>query len=173
MQQSRSKTSQERKSATEGIDLEFERNDSLYLISIKSGPNWGNSSQIQKMRENFRKAKRILATNAKARPVICVNGCCYGRETNEKKGDYIKVCGESFWTLISSIPTLCTDIIEPLGQAAEEHDAAFIAAYGGVINRFTTEFIQDFCDQNGVIDWEKLVRFNSAKSLIKTAKPTI
>ena len=32
------------KSAAEGIDLEFEKDSIRYIVSIKSGPNWGNSS---------------------------------------------------------------------------------------------------------------------------------
>ena len=32
-----------RKSSSEGIDLEFSKNGINYIISIKSGPNWGNS----------------------------------------------------------------------------------------------------------------------------------
>src|SRR3954471_23082122 len=42
-----------RKSATEGIDLELERDGAKYIMSIKSGPNWGNSQQILRMRDNF------------------------------------------------------------------------------------------------------------------------
>ena len=34
------------KSLAEGIDLEFEKDGIKYSVSIKSGPNWGNSSQI-------------------------------------------------------------------------------------------------------------------------------
>ena len=52
-----------RKSSGEGIDLEFERDETKYIVSIKSGPSWGNSSQIQKMRDNFSKAKKILGSN--------------------------------------------------------------------------------------------------------------
>ncbi|WP_111900422.1 PmeII family type II restriction endonuclease [Aeromonas veronii] len=37
------------KSAAEGIDLEFNKDGKKYLVSIKSGPNWGNSSQIKRM----------------------------------------------------------------------------------------------------------------------------
>ena len=33
-----------------------------YIVSIKSGPKWGNSSQIKKMVQNFKQAKRVLAT---------------------------------------------------------------------------------------------------------------
>jgi len=31
-----------------------------------------------------------------------------------------------------------------------------------MINKFTIEFGNDFCDNNGSIDWEKLVMFNSS-----------
>lgn len=47
------------KSAAEGVDLEFNKDGKKYLVSIKSGPNWGNSSQIKKMIDNFNKAKNI------------------------------------------------------------------------------------------------------------------
>jgi len=46
-----------RKSSAEGIDLEFKRDNVLYIVSVKSGPNWGNSSQIKRMVDNFRQAK--------------------------------------------------------------------------------------------------------------------
>src|ERR1039458_2828046 len=52
-----------KKSSAEGIDLEFERDGIYYVVSIKSGPNWGNSGQVKKMRQNFNQAKRILGTN--------------------------------------------------------------------------------------------------------------
>ena len=32
-----------KKSSAEGIDLEFERDGICFIVSIKSGPNWGNS----------------------------------------------------------------------------------------------------------------------------------
>ena len=38
-----------RKSGIPNIDLEFDNNGVRYIITIKSGPNWGNSSQISKM----------------------------------------------------------------------------------------------------------------------------
>ena len=44
------------KSSAEGIDLEFDKDGIRYIIGIKSGPNWGNSSQINKLRDNFKKA---------------------------------------------------------------------------------------------------------------------
>ena len=78
-----------RKSSAEGIDLEVEIDGVYYIVTIKSGPNWGNSSQINKMKDSFIKATRILRTSGHQINVIAVNGCCYGREGNEDKGGEI------------------------------------------------------------------------------------
>lgn len=151
-----------RKSSAEGIDLEFSRDSVLYIISVKSGPNWGNSSQIKRMAENFRQAKRILRTGNSTANVQAINGCCYGRITNTDKGDYQKICGQEFWEFISGDERLFVDIIEPLGFRAKERSEAFLLEYSRVLNLFTQEFMDKFCI-DGVIDWEKLVRFNSGK----------
>ena len=45
-----------RKSASPGIDLELVRDRIHYVISIKSGTNWGNSSQQAKLADDFKKA---------------------------------------------------------------------------------------------------------------------
>lgn len=103
-----------RKSSAVGIDLEFEKDNIRYIVSIKSGPNWGNSSQIAKMLDNFGKAKRILGTSTSSTNVVAVNGCCYGKDRRPNKGDYFKFCGQEFWKFISGDGDLYTDIIEPL-----------------------------------------------------------
>ena len=72
-----------------------------YIVSIKSGPNWGNSSQIAKLRDNFAAAIRVIRQGNRTANVIAVNGCCYGRETRPDKGEYFKYCGQEFWELIS------------------------------------------------------------------------
>lgn len=150
------------KSGIEGIDLEFTLDERRYIISIKSGPNWGNSSQIKKMRDNFRKAGIVLRQNGTVKNVVAVNGCCYGRDNVEDKGDYQKICGQSFWRLISGNDNLYTEIIEPIGHKAKERNDDFQVEYSKVINRFTLEFIQDFCEPDGQINWQKIVEFNSS-----------
>lgn len=155
-----------RKSATEGIDLEFDRDGVRYLVSIKSGPNWGNSSQIKKMRDYFRQARKIVGTK---QHLIAVNGCCYGRDNKPEKGDYQKLCGQPFWALISGNDSMYQDIIEPLGHRARERNEEFGKEYAKVANRFTAEFFRDYCTEEGAIDWEKIVAFNSAT--IKPKKP--
>ncbi|GAB1235234.1 PmeII family type II restriction endonuclease [Ferrigenium sp. UT5] len=155
------------KSGIEGIDLEFTLDGVRYIVSVKSGPNWGNSSQIKKMRDNFRKATIVLRQTGGVRNVVAVNGCCYGKETVEDKGDYLKICGERFWTLITNKPGLYLELIEPIGHKARERNEDFQIEYAKVINRFTKEFIEEFCAADGQIEWEKIVRFNSSAPQLK------
>ena len=153
-----------RKSSAVGIDLEFEKDNIRYIVSIKSGPNWGNSSQIAKMMDNFGKAKRILRTNTSLINVIAVNGCCYGKNQVQDKGDYLKLCGQRFWEFISGDEDLYTEIIGPLGHRAKEKNEQFSLEYAKVLSKFTGEFITKFCDADGSIRWEDVVRLNSGST---------
>ncbi len=148
------------KSAAEGIDLEFSRDNVRYIVSIKSGPNWGNSSQIQRMRRNFKQAQKILGKNIREASLTFVNGCCYGQDSRPNKGDYWKLCGQAFWELISGDDRLYIEIIEPLGHKAKEKNDAFYVEYARILNSFTLEFGKDYC-VDGLINWGKLVEFNS------------
>jgi Type II restriction endonuclease EcoO109I len=151
------------KSGITGIDLEFDDDTVRTIVTIKSGPNWGNSSQINKMKEDFVTAKRTLRTSNSRMNIVAVNGCCYGKDKNPDKGEYFKYCGQSFWQTISGNEALYLDIIEPLGFEAKKNNDEYEALLANVINRFTREFSEVFCKPSGEIDWEKLVKFNSGK----------
>ena len=153
------------KSSADGIDLEFDKDNIRYIVSVKSGPNWGNSSQIAKMIGYFKKAKKILRTGNSKLNIIAVNGCCYGRCGKTDKGDYFKICGQEFWHFISDDNNLYIKIIEPLGYKAKEKNEKFLQKYAQIINKFTSLFLSNFC-LNGEINWEKLIRYNSSKEKI-------
>lgn len=151
------------KSSSEGIDLEFMRDGKRYAVSIKSGPNWGNSSQIAKMVNDFNRAKRI-AKQGKV-DLECVNGCCYGKDASPVKAKgYLKLCGQDFWALISGDAYLYQTLIEPLGHRAKERNEEFAEAYAKAQTRFTGQFVADFCVADGGIDWARLLKFNSGSS---------
>lgn len=150
------------KSGITGIDLEFDTNGVRNIVAIKSGPNWGNSSQIAKMATDFKTAKKTLRTSHSGLQIVAVNGCCYGRDNKPDKGDYFKYCGQHFWEFISGDSELFTAMIEPLGHQAKEKNDEFVKSYSQMINKFTKEFANNFCKDNGAIDWSKLVQFNSA-----------
>lgn len=115
-------------------------------------------------------AKKTLKTSGAKLNVVAVNGCCYGRDRNPhkfpKKGlDYFKYCGQEFWAFVSGNEELYVEIIDPLGYKAKEKNEEFLLAYSQMINKFTSEFSGIFCDENGAIQWDELLRFNSSKSL--------
>lgn len=158
-----------RKSGVPGVDLEFDKGGVRYIVSIKSGPNWGNDSQIKKMVDNFNSARKVLRTSGAKTNVIAINGCCYGKTTPKnhykERGDYYKYCGKVFWEFISGYPELYKDIIEPLGYLADERNEDFMKSYAKKINIFTKELANEFFKENGEIDWDKLVEFNSGGTI--------
>jgi hypothetical protein len=151
------------KSGIKGIDLEFDNEGIRNIVSIKSGPNWGNSSQIEKMINNFKTAQKTLRTSNSNLQIRCVNGCCYGKDNNPDKGAYFKYCGQRFWEFIGGNENIYIDIIEPLGHKTKERNENYFEQYSGKINIFIKEFIEIFCDKSGIVDWGKLVSYNSGK----------
>ena len=77
------------------------------------------------------------------------------------------MCGQKFWTFISDDKNLYTDIVEPLGHQAKERNEQFLQEYSKVINKFTYQFIKEFCDPEGNVLWEEIVKFNSADTSSK------
>ncbi len=151
------------KSKLKGIDLQFNHNGTLYIISIKPETNWGNSNQIATMKANFATAQHTLKTNDANINIVCINGCCYGTDDDQDKGIYHKYCGQKFWQLISGSENIYTDIIEPLGHNIYKKNNDFMEAYSRRINLFTSEFGNMFCNEDGAINWEKLLELNSSQ----------
>jgi len=149
------------KSTAPGVDLEFENRGIYYIISVKSGPNWGNSSQQSKLAEDLQKAAIRVKQYRHGNNTQPVLGICYGKTSTRYLRGYLKVVGQNFWYLISENQNLYTDIIEPIGFRAKEHNEAFEIEKNKVTNKFTKLFIDRFCNDDGAIDWVRLVEFNS------------
>lgn len=150
------------KSTAPGVDLEFFHHNTHFVVSIKSGPNWGNSSQQSKLAQDLRDAVIRLKQARAAVNIQPVLGICYGKtRTTFVRAGYLRVAGQNFWYLISENKDLYTEIIEPLGYRAREHNERFHAQRGALVNRLTIEFMQRFCTPAGTIDWVKLVEANS------------
>lgn len=149
-----------------GLDLIFQRDGKLFVVEIKSGTNWGNSSQIKKMMDNFNIARAVLPRDYPGLAIVCVNGCCYGRDNQpsktRKEGRYLKICGQEFWRLISGNDQLYIDIVDPLGHRAKARNEEFDLAYARILNKFTLEFSVAYCN-DGLIDWGRLVSFVSQR----------
>lgn len=156
------KTCNGRKSSSQGIDLELELDEITHIISIKSGPNWGNSSQHLKLAQDFKAAEIRLKQSKSVRNVQAVLGICYGKtRTTYTREGYLKVVGQNFWTLISSDQELYTKIIEPIGYRAKEHNNRYEEEKARITNLLTKRFIEHYCKPSGEIDWKKVVINNS------------
>ena len=145
------------KSSASGVDLEFTHNDVHYIVSVKSGPNWGNAAAQDKQEDDLKNAVARVRQNEEAN-VQAVLGICYGKtRTNFLRG-YMKVVGQNFWYFISEDKNLYTDIIEPIGYRAREHNDEYVSRKAEVANLLTKDFIELYCDKAGSIVWGKLVR---------------
>lgn len=162
-----------------GIDLVFEKSENVYVVDIKSGPNWGNASQKAAMRRNFRDAKSRLESRYPDRCIIPINGCMYGKDSKPLKTEeikeqgravdvitYWKLCGQDFWNLISDNPELYIEIVEPLGHQAKQRNIAFQEEYDSFLNRLVRDFLNKYCNDDGSVAWDRLTEFVSkAKKL--------
>lgn len=150
------------KSAATGIDLEFTFDECHYLVSIKSGPNWGNSSQHSKLGQDLQKALNTYRQGRRTQ-AEAILGICYGkaRTIRHSKYGYLKLVGQNFWTFISTDRELYKEIIEPVGFRAREHNEQYEQEVDALANRLIKRFVELFCDERGVIDWHKLVEANS------------
>jgi len=146
-----------RKSGITGIDIELERDKVRYLIAVKSGKNWGNSTQHKKLKDNFATAVKVLKQNSAVGEVQPTLGICYGRFKTVNNGVYLHIGGQSFWELISREPELYRDLIEPIGYKAREFNRAFDDKKEHAQNRMVREFLEKFCLADGRIDWQRIV----------------
>lgn len=149
------------KSAAEGIDIDLARGKVRYLIAVKSGKNWGNADQHKALKRNFQRAVRVIRQGTKKADLRPTLGICYGSFRTTDTGEYLHIGGQSFWHLISGDRNLYIDIVEPLGFKAEEHNRRFTQEKDNVYTRMTREFIAEYCDPTGAINWSKLVEFVS------------
>lgn len=119
------------------------------------------------MRVNFKAAQRTLRTSQSKLNVVAVNGCCYGRCSQSDRDGYYKYCGQRFWEFVSGDAALYLELVEPLAFKSHERNEEFKIAYYQMVNKFTREFTQNFCNEEGAIEWRRLVDFNSSSALRK------
>lgn len=150
------------------VDLIFDRDNKTYIVGIKSGPNWGNSDQVNTMKRNLKIAKKVLRAELKKNSIVSINGCIYGRDNSPHKVNkdpdlsYYKICGQSFWELISGDDQLYKKIIQPLDKEAKKRDDVFKELYVKKINEMTKDVIDIFYTKN-TLDWDKIIDYVSKK----------
>lgn len=166
------------KSDLKSVDLEFKRKSIYHIVGIKSGTNWGNSDQVNRMRDNFKLARTLLRKRGIRNEVVAVNGCIYGKDRvpfkthDDPEKHYFKYAGQDFWQFISEDDQLYREIIVPIDREARQKDEAFKKAYAAKVNEMTQQFTSGFMTADNQIDWLKLIDFVSQREAAKPARTT-
>lgn len=149
-------------SPSEGVDLAIETEDRYMAIAVKSGPNPYNASQVKRQSDEFAALRRrLLKLRKQFDPVL---GHCYGKKQTlpTSRQIYRDVSGQKFWQELTGDPEFYLKLIRYMeDEVIAKHREIYKTDYQHAVNRYVREFTNDFCRDNGAIDWEKLVRFNS------------
>jgi len=147
---------------SEGVDFALETTDRYLAVAVKSGPNWGNADQHKRQSTNFDALrKRLYKLNKQFDPLV---GQAYGQQSSEPTDNsrFRRRSGQAFWQEITGDPDFYLKLIRLMKDVPERNRPKFRAEWDQAVNRFTRDFMADFCRSDGSIDWEKLVAFNSA-----------
>lgn len=154
------------KALAEGIDIMIQHNDTntICAVAVKSGPSVFNADSKKRQEQNFMAASK-LAQQAKARYEAYI-GYAYGRKKESGRGKpkmYQELAGKKFWEELTGDEDFYLKIIKFMGELPEQYVAAYKESYNKASNRLVREFSNQFCAEDGSIDWEKLVEFNSGE----------
>ena len=152
------------KALAEGVDIMVhdDENNIIYAIAVKSGPSVFNADSKKRQEQNFMAASK-LAQQAKARFLAYI-GYAYGRKKDSGRGTpkiYQEIAGKKFWAELTGDDNFYLKIIDFMGDMPEKYVEAYRESYNKASNRLVREFSNRFCKEDGSIDWEKLVEFNS------------
>ena len=153
---------QGQKALAEGVDIMVERGNTIYAIAVKSGTSVFNADSRKKQEQNFIAASK-LAQQAQKRFVPIV-GYGYGKKKTSTRGlpkFYIELAGKDFWAELTGDDEFYIKLIRYMEKLPEKYVDDFDTSYQKASNRLVREFTQQFCFEDGSIDWEKLVEFNS------------
>jgi hypothetical protein len=150
-------------SPSEGVDFAVETKDCYLAVAVKSGPNWGNRDQHKRQSTNFDSLRsRLYKLNKQFDPLV---GQAYGHQSSEptENSRFRRRSGQAFWEEITGDSDFYLKLVRLMMDVPQQNRPKWKAEWDQAVNRFTREFMDDFCRSDGSIDWEKLVAFNSAK----------
>ena len=150
---------------SEGVDVAVETKDRYKAISVKSGPNPFNASQVKRQIDEFETLRRRLTKLRKQFDPILGHG--YGKKQSPatKIKIYRDISGQQFWDELTGDSEFYQKLILLMeDDVIRKHREEYHAEYQKAVNRYVREFTTDFCKADGSIDWSKLVAFNSGAS---------
>lgn len=154
----------------EGVDVLRENETTVTVISVKSGPNWGNADQWKRQKQNFESLRhRLQKLHKRFDPVL---GYGYGRRNTDStpSRNYRQRSGQAFWEELTGDPDFYLKLIRLMKDYPQKHRKLYQTEWNKAVNRFEREFLNNFSTPAGEIDWEKFVEFNSSKDRLHLRK---
>ncbi len=154
-------------SPSEGVDVVVETDTAYKAFSIKSGPNIFNASQSKRQDDEFTSLRhRMHKIHKQFDPIL---GHCYGRRLSGRKSkrSYRVVSGQALWEELTGDPDFYIKLIDLMRDYPADHRRQFEEEWANAVNRFEKEFLNNFDNPNGSINWEKLLRYNSGKENVR------
>jgi Type II restriction endonuclease EcoO109I len=145
----------------EGVDFTVESERKVIAVALKSGPNIFNASQKKRQSQEFSELRnRLYKLQKQFDPIL---GHAYGSLKSEPTNEriYRDLSGQTFWKEITGDDTFYLKLITLMKDVPLKHKEEYATLWSAAVNRFSKEFIIDFCFEDGTVDWEKLVKFVS------------
>ena len=149
------------KAVTEGVDITVDKDNVIYSIAVKSGPSVFNADSKKRQEQNFQSAQKRAQQAKKAfQPVV---GYGYGKKKVKKGKEkfYKELAGKDFWEWLTGDEKFYTKIIQYMGTQPDKYAMQFDEAYSKAQDRIVREFTVKYCKEDGSIDWDKLIKYNS------------
>lgn len=149
------------KSITPGVDIEVRDETTLHAIAVKSGTKIFNAASKDRQRQYFAAASRLAQQGRLSFDAII--GYAYGKKTSETpRGEiYRELAGKRFWAELTGDDDFYLKIIKYMDTLPEQYVEEYKKSYNRASNRLVRDFSSLFCNYDGSIDWERLVKFNS------------
>jgi len=150
-------------SPSEGVDVAIETDTVYKAVAVKSGPNIFNSSQAKRQDQEFKSLRSRLLKLHKQYDALL--GHAYGRRFSDPRDNriYRIRSGQAFWEELTGDPDFYIKLIYLMRDYPRQHRTDFDIEWAKAINRFEHDFLNNFGNPDGSIDWEKLLRYNSGK----------
>ena len=150
-----------------GIDIAIENATTYAAISVKSGKNIFNAQSSKGQDIEFGELRARLKKLGKNFSEVVGYG--YGRKSEPKKATVQdRVAGQKFWELLTNESDFYLRIARAIGVHSAGHGESYRKAFERKCNSLVKEFVLNFVHEDGSIEWDKVVAFNSA-----TSKPEV
>jgi Type II restriction endonuclease EcoO109I len=152
-----------------GVDISIRNKTTHMAIAVKSSKGIFNSQSEKGQNLEFNQMQ--ARAKKSGLEFMAVVGFGYGRKGEPKKSKVIlKLAGEKFWTLLTAEDDFYLRIERAIGIYSLGHGDSYRKAFDKKCNSLVKEFSVNFVDDDGSIEWDKIVKFNSSIAKPKALK---